>query len=282
MFASKFNALITPISSYTPPKQDLHRSLLAWSLYLGYLVIYCVAYQIFIAQSSPDPFDSALWALREWAPWLPMTPLLCGMMRRSPRDWRRQTIWTTAALVVALTYRVGLDVYLTGQTPVTSLVYFFPNYLLASLLIPLIWHLAYLLESYCAYKTEQPANKASIEVLPPGYLLVSKGQRELPLAINEIEDIESAGNYVEIRRGGETFLLRRSLASLESELSTARFVRIHRRHLVNIDQIRSIEYLESGRGQVLLHNGKCLSLSKTYRRRLAQLRHVSRGTGSCG
>ena len=81
----------------------------------------------------------------------------------------------------------------------------------------------------------------------------------------DVDWIGSAGNYVELHVGAATHLLRESLASLAARLDPARFARIHRTTIVNVDRIREIQPWFSGDYVVILHGGTKLNMSRTYR-----------------
>lgn len=50
----------------------------------------------------------------------------------------------------------------------------------------------------------------------------------------------------------------------------ARFVRVHRSHLVNIDRIVSIESLDSGDARIHLHDGVVVACSRRHRGQLRE------------
>lgn len=86
--------------------------------------------------------------------------------------------------------------------------------------------------------------------------------------VDEVDWFESAGNYVRIRAGRETFLIRRTLASLAETLDPARFVRIHRTTIVNLDRIRELRPAAGGDYVAILEDGSERRVSRAYRDRL--------------
>src|SRR5690606_37248714 len=84
----------------------------------------------------------------------------------------------------------------------------------------------------------------------PERFLVRKLGREFLVAARDIEWLQASGNYVNLRVRGHDYPLRTTLAGLEEQLDPARFMRIHRSYLVNIDQIASLEPLDSGDARV--------------------------------
>lgn len=68
--------------------------------------------------------------------------------------------------------------------------------------------------------------------------VVKSGGRVYFVRAEEIDWIESAGNYVKLHVGGETHLLRETMTAIEAQLDPEAFFRIHRCHIVNIERVR--------------------------------------------
>ena len=99
----------------------------------------------------------------------------------------------------------------------------------------------------------------------PERFLVRKLGREFLVAANDVEWLQAAGNYVNLRVRGHDYPLRSTIAGIEARLDPARFVRIHRSYIVNLDQVASIEPLDTGDARVHLKDGMALPASRTYR-----------------
>jgi two-component system, LytTR family, response regulator len=99
-------------------------------------------------------------------------------------------------------------------------------------------------------------------------LPVKHRDRYLLLRIEEVAWIEAAQNYVQIHTQRGTFLMRGTMAELEAQLDPARFARIHRSTLVNLDRIREIRPGWHGDFDVVLEDGTSLKLSRHYRDRV--------------
>jgi two-component system LytT family response regulator len=84
----------------------------------------------------------------------------------------------------------------------------------------------------------------------------------------EIDWIEAAGNYVKLHVGNDSYLIRETMTSVEARLSPDLFVRIHRCHIVNIEQVRELQPWFNGEYVVFLKTGTRLTLSRGYRERL--------------
>jgi two-component system LytT family response regulator len=84
----------------------------------------------------------------------------------------------------------------------------------------------------------------------------------------EIDWVSAEENYVRLHCGKSSYLLREKISNLESQLDPARFQRIHRSTIVNIDRIHKLHPHSHGDYQVVLLDGTELILSRAYRERL--------------
>ena len=89
------------------------------------------------------------------------------------------------------------------------------------------------------------------------------------LIFSEIQWINGAGNYIEIRAGQKTHLLRQTLGSVAEQLPS-NFVRISRSQIVNIQWIREMKAKSHGDSVVTLHDGTQLTATRNYRQALRE------------
>lgn len=92
----------------------------------------------------------------------------------------------------------------------------------------------------------------------------------LVLRIRDIDFVQSAANYVRLHVGAKSYPLRETMNAMEEQLDPALFQRIHRSTIVNIERIRELQPYFHGDYVVKLHDGRSLTLSRTYRERLAE------------
>jgi two-component system LytT family response regulator len=85
------------------------------------------------------------------------------------------------------------------------------------------------------------------------------------VAVDEIDWIRADGNYVQIHANGTRYLHRETLSHLLAALDPARFLRIHRGVIVNVERIREVHPLFKGGAEVVLHDGTRLDLSRRFR-----------------
>jgi hypothetical protein len=105
----------------------------------------------------------------------------------------------------------------------------------------------------------------------PERFLVRKLGKEFLLAAREIEWLQAAGNYVNLHVRGRDYPLRATMAGIEERLDPARFVRVHRSYLVNLDYLAEIEPLDTGDARLHLRDGAKIPCSRRYRAALREL-----------
>jgi two-component system, LytTR family, response regulator len=99
-------------------------------------------------------------------------------------------------------------------------------------------------------------------------IVVKTGGRVVLVRVEDIDWIEAADYCVKLHVQGKIHVLRESLLTLESRLNPARFFRIHRSGIVNLDRITELQPFFRGEHIVLLRDGSKLKLSRNRRREL--------------
>lgn len=95
-------------------------------------------------------------------------------------------------------------------------------------------------------------------------ILVKKRERVIVLRPEDIDFVEAFGDYVRLRVGTETHLLRGTLTDMERKLKAEGFVRIHRSRLVNWQRVREFVADRDHDPVVTLKNGVKLEASPAY------------------
>ena len=107
-------------------------------------------------------------------------------------------------------------------------------------------------------------------------VMVKGAGRVVLLKVDEIDFIEADGNYAKLHVGRKAHLLREKMHDLEGRLDPAKFVRIHRSVIVNLDRIKEMHPHFNGDYIVVLDDGQKLRLSRSRRENLqAKLKAVS-------
>jgi two-component system, LytTR family, response regulator len=102
----------------------------------------------------------------------------------------------------------------------------------------------------------------------PQRIAVRRSGRVLLITLDEIDWIEAADNYVCLHCGRETHMLRETMSEVEARLDPARFTRIHRSAIVNVERIKELQPWFRGDYRVILRDGTTLTLTKTHREKL--------------
>jgi two-component system LytT family response regulator len=130
------------------------------------------------------------------------------------------------------------------------------------------------------------------EVAPEAIENVEAAQEELPSAsryekminikdrgqifrvdVDTIESVEAAGDYMCIKTGDNTLILRETMKDLEKRLDPRRFQRVHRSTIVNLDQVRQVKPHTNGECFLVLDSGSQVKVSRSYRDVVARFVH---------
>ena len=106
-------------------------------------------------------------------------------------------------------------------------------------------------------------------------LMIKASNRMVLLKVGDIDFIEADGNYAKLHVGRKAHLLREKMHDLEGRLDPAKFVRIHRSVIVNLDRIKEMQPHFNGDYIVVLVDGQQLRLSRTRREHLESRLNIS-------
>jgi len=99
----------------------------------------------------------------------------------------------------------------------------------------------------------------------PDRILVKSGEGWVLLRTGAIQWIEAEDNYVRLHVEGTSHLLRQTMNGILERLDPARFKRIHRSAIANLDFIKELQPWSGGDLLVIMRDGTRLTLSRTYR-----------------
>jgi two-component system LytT family response regulator len=116
--------------------------------------------------------------------------------------------------------------------------------------------------------SERPAQQQRLNRLDR--LVVKSGGVARFIRAVEIDWIEAAGVYVNLHVAGKEILYRSALADLAERLDPARFIRVHRSTIVNIESILQLEPISHGEFEVVLKGGARTRISRSYRAQLEE------------
>lgn len=96
-------------------------------------------------------------------------------------------------------------------------------------------------------------------------LIVRHGTKSHFVPTASLDYLEADGNYVRLHVGTQSWLVRDTLANLESQLDPSRFLRVHRSLIVHLARVTSAESLHSGEFVLTLTTGRKLTSGRTFR-----------------
>jgi hypothetical protein len=241
-------------------------------------------------QRTGRPFaqwEPIAWEATSTAMWAVLIPAILAFERRFPLQlgtWRRNLPWHAAAsVVVSLVHVVGMfalreAIYAAqgGRYGFWRWWREFPYEYLKdvrtyALVLAVVGGYRLLLLRLQGEARLLGAPDAGPPVEPierPERFLVRKLGREFLLPANEIEWLQAQGNYVNLRVRGRDYPLRSTMAAIEMRLDAARFVRVHRSYIVNLDCIGEIEPTDGGDAQIRMRDGGVVPCSRRFRENL--------------
>jgi two-component system LytT family response regulator len=107
-------------------------------------------------------------------------------------------------------------------------------------------------------------------------LLVKDGAKVTVVPLASLDYVKAEDDYVLLAAGPARHLKAQTISSLEEELDPARFVRIHRSYLLNVDRLARLVSTETGSMEAILKDGTRLPVSRAGAARLKELLSQSR------
>lgn len=110
-----------------------------------------------------------------------------------------------------------------------------------------------------------------VSAAPLERYLTRTGDEIAPVNVRDIVLIAGAQDYAEVTTLTGRHLVRMSLGEFEQRLDPARFIRVHRSHIINIDYLDHAEPAGGGRLVAYMVTGAVVPLSRTGSQALRQL-----------
>jgi two-component system LytT family response regulator len=102
----------------------------------------------------------------------------------------------------------------------------------------------------------------------PGRIVVKDGSRIHVIPLGKLDYAMAQDDYVALHSGGKSYLKQQPIGDLEALLDPARFVRIHRSAIVNLERVARIEPYGKESRVAILHDGTRLPVSRSGYTRL--------------
>jgi two-component system LytT family response regulator len=115
------------------------------------------------------------------------------------------------------------------------------------------------------------ASEARPRQTPLERVLIRDGAQVHVIPAPRIDFVEAQDDYVCFVAEGRSYLKDQTMAAVEASLDPARFVRIHRSYLLNIERIARVELYAKDSRIAILHDGRKLPVSRAGYARLSKL-----------
>lgn len=272
------NSTTTTTTMIRPRVGDHLRLLALWVVVIGLTLIYWEACRLAHGADGLNLRDSSLWMVEIWSGWVVLSfPafVCCRRWRSSPTGISlRQVLGLMAALsVLSFSCEWVLNMLLSqhgGLERWDSAWALFNRRALLCVVVSgaivwlavrpsFVWRKLGGAEPSPADSPQPTGNDATL-------LLMDRG-RSFTVAIEDVEAILAAENYVEIcLANGKQYLHRMTLAGIERELDPRKLLRVHRSAIINIDKVHS--RLPGWRLQ--LTSGRTVRVGRSFREAFEQ------------
>ena len=130
-------------------------------------------------------------------------------------------------------------------------------------------------------RDKQPPNADQLKkaAQPPGQhterIVIKDGTRVHIIPVSQLDYAEAQDDYVALHSAGKTYLKQQTISSLEGSLDPARFVRVHRSFLLNLERVAKIEPYTKDTRIAVLADGSQIPVSRAGFMRLKELMETS-------
>jgi two-component system LytT family response regulator len=102
-------------------------------------------------------------------------------------------------------------------------------------------------------------------------IVVKDGPKVTVVHLDRLDWVQAQDDYVLLRTEGKNLLKQQTLANLESQLDSSRFIRIHRSYILNLDRLIRVEQDTKEHRDAILRDGTRLPVSRAGYQRLREL-----------
>ena len=96
-------------------------------------------------------------------------------------------------------------------------------------------------------------------------LTIKTEDRVLVINVEDIDSIESAGNYVVVHVGKNEHILRETLTAMEAKLPEKQFFRVSRGAIVNLKRVKELQPMFQGESVVVLQGARTIPTTRSLR-----------------
>lgn len=111
-------------------------------------------------------------------------------------------------------------------------------------------------------RARQSAQAAEPSAPQATHLVVRHLGKLIPVSVDEISRISADDDLVQLHVRGRQLALSETVAALTARLDAARFLRVHRSHVVNLDFVAALEPRDANRLSVRMRDGSVVPASR--------------------
>ncbi len=236
----------------------------SWLLLITATSSYCFLYDVIFQPDKINLLDSLSWSLKAWCVWLLLIPFIFKTIddiQNEKKDFSmylmpllKLSVWLcSAALLIQL-----LLGWINGDELASSVYYYLPANLEIFIFISLFAIFVKKTNDHLKTKIKRP------HLLP----CISNNNQNVHLDKAQIDRLFACGNYIEIHSQNNVYMIRATMKSMEAELSADGFIRIHRSHIINKNNIAKVKTHANGQSFVITQCGTQLPLGRSYKQNI--------------
>jgi LytTr DNA-binding domain len=243
------------------------------------------------AGSALPAWEPITWEVSSSVVALALLPLILAFDRRQPMLWNNLHITLPRHLLGSIVFcllhvsaMVGIrkivysargDYYDFGDVPIEVFYEYLKDVRSYFMALAIVYSYRYILlrlqgEARVLAESETEPAPNPLDTMRPQRFLVRKLGKEFLVAATDVERLEAQGNYVNLHMRGRAYPLRSTMTAIEALLDPAKFVRVHRSHIVNLEYLTEIEPLDTGDARLKLRDGSVVPCSRTFRATLRE------------
>lgn len=207
------------------------------------------------------PWNGLLRArLVDWYGYAIFLPALCELVRRRPLDAASWRLALPSYLLLGIPVAIAKEaLYVTIGNFFRPGMFSLPDILSEDLSSEVLtaWALIGLAHAIVrrARRSDAPAAPAADEPVAAAQIIVRDGAGYRPVRASDIIWIDAQGNYARITTSRGRYLARETMVRLDERLGP-RFLRVHRRIIVNLDRVERIEARSHAEYRLVLEGGE--------------------------
>jgi DNA-binding LytR/AlgR family response regulator len=112
--------------------------------------------------------------------------------------------------------------------------------------------------SHAPVEAEDASGSSRLAAASAEHVFLKDGRRLIRVPLHNIQWIKAQGDYMLVQAGTDRYMINSTMKTLQEKLPADQFVRVHRSHIVRIDQIKDIE------DTTLIIDGTMLPIGPSY------------------